>query len=258
MDFTKALKLRALETTNRLLSTKNLGVGPVVEPDLASDERFMPHYEACRPFTMVSPERAYAVAEAVRHVVETAVPGDFVECGVWKGGCALLMARVAETLGVGDRRIWLYDTFAGMSQPSNADGEHARSKWEAMQRNGHNEWCYSSLDEVKATISARTKYPASLFEFVAGRVEDTIPARIPDAISVLRLDTDWYESTRHELEHLWPLVSPGGVLLIDDYGRWSGARQAVDEFFKGSGLLMHRTDRTGRVIQKPGTEGAAG
>jgi len=83
-------------------------------------------------------------------------------------------------------------------------------------------------------------------------VEDTVPKEAPDQISILRLDTDWYESTRHELDHLYPRLSSGGVLLIDDYGYWQGSRQAVDEFIERTGarLLLQRMS-SGRVAVKP-------
>ncbi len=95
-----------------------------------------------------------------------------------------------------------------------------------------------------------SSYPADLFTFVKGKVEDTIPGNAPDAIAILRIDTDWYESTLHELTHLWPRLSPGGVLIIDDYGHMPGARQAVDQFFVSAPVLLHRIDYTGRTVQK--------
>src|SRR5690606_24776929 len=97
-----------------------------------------------------------------------------------------------------------------------------------------------------------TGYPMERCHFVEGKVEDTIPATVPDRISLLRLDTDWYESTRHELEHLWPLLQPGGVLIIDDYGHFEGARKAVDEYFldRSDAPLLNRIDYTGRIAIK--------
>ena len=108
----------------------------------------------------------------------------------------------------------------------------------------------ATLDEVAAPTCAATGYPAERLHFVEGKVEDTIPEQAPERIALLRLDTDWYESTRHELEHLYPRLSPGGVLIIDDYGHWEGARQAVDEYFKGE-VYLHRIDYTGRLAIKP-------
>ena len=213
-------------------------------------ESFNRHYDACSPFSMTSAERLFALDSAVRFVIGSGVPGDFVECGVWRGGSALLIARALGELDVDDRRIWLYDTFAGMSEPSVKDGISTRLKWTKSQRTTHNNWCYSPLNEVK-DVMARSSYPSSLVTFVEGKVEDTIPREVPELVALLRLDTDWYESTLHELTHLWPRLAPGGILIIDDYGHWEGARRAVDEFFSNAPVLLHRTDYTGRVLQKP-------
>lgn len=217
-------------------------------PDMGGT--FRRHYEACKPYTLTSAERLFALAEAVRFVVRAGIPGDFVECGVWKGGSAQMMALVLRDAGVSDRVIWLYDTFAGMSEPSPKDGVSVRALWAEQERDGHNDWCFSPLEEVQQVMT-RAAYPAEHLRFVVGKVEETIPKQAPDTIALLRLDTDWYESTLHELNHLWPRLSPGGVLVIDDYGHWEGARRAVDEFFDGMPVLMHRIDYTGRAIQKP-------
>jgi hypothetical protein len=100
---------------------------------------------------------------------------------------------------------------------------------------------------------ARTGYPLKQVRFVRGRVEDTLPQEALEQISVLRLDTDWYESTRHELAHLFPRLVRGGVLLCDDYGFWGGARKAVDQCIAAHRipLLLHRIDHTGRAAINP-------
>jgi hypothetical protein len=201
---------------------------------------------------MASRERMYAMFQATRHVVAARVPGDLVECGVWRGGSSMIGALTL--LGAGDhsRRLWLYDTFAGMPAPTGRDvapdGRPALSEWARNQRGARNEWCYAPLEEVRDNLLATGIGPGRL-ELVAGRVQDTLPGRVPSEIALLRLDTDWYESTRHELTHLFGLLSPGGVLIVDDYGHWQGARQAVDEYFQATGvhMLRHRIDYTGRI-----------
>jgi O-methyltransferase len=112
-------------------------------------------------------------------------------------------------------------------------------------------WCYAGLEEVRVNL-ASTGYPVDRVHFVRGKVEDTIPGTVPEPIALLRLDTDWYESTKHELTHLFPRLVPGGVLIIDDYGHWQGARQATDEYFASARvpLLLHRVDYTGRIAVK--------
>ena len=229
--------------------------GPKVPVDLQSDAKFMAAYERCRDFTMTSPERMYALWSAARHVVAAGIPGDFVECGVWKGGSSMLAALAFADAGDATRPLWLFDTFEGMSEPTGHDVDHkgvdARPEWEASKRSGEG-WCASPLDDVKAAL-ATTGAAADRLHFVAGRVEETIPREIPERIALLRLDTDWYESTRHELEHLWPRLARGGVLIIDDYGHWAGARRAVDEFLatQRPPLLLDRIDYTGRIALKP-------
>jgi O-methyltransferase len=210
--------------------------------------------ERVAPYTMTSPERQFALHEAARYVVAAAVPGDFVECGVWRGGSSMMVALTLDALSE-RRRMWLYDTFDGMPTPSPADrlwtGHSATSELDkATKAEGvGNVWAYATLDDVKENMG-RTGYPPDLITYIAGRVEDTIPAQAPDQIALLRLDTDWYESTRHELEHLWDRLVPGGVMILDDYGHWQGARKAVDEFFAGRPQLLARVDYTGRMTVK--------
>jgi hypothetical protein len=151
--------------------------------------------------------------------------------------------------------LYLFDTFEGMSHPTEHDvraetGERA-AELLAHSNKGDQIWACSSLREVQENL-ARTEFPANRVHFVRGRVEDTIPHQAPEQISILRLDTDWYESTRHELIHLFPRLSAHGVLIIDDYGSWAGARKAVDEYFATSEFrpLLARIDDTGRICTK--------
>lgn len=214
-------------------------------------QTFRSHYEACRSYTMTSAERMYALSNAVRYVIESDVPGSFVECGVWRGGSSMLVARVLVELGVSDRPMYLYDTFAGMAEPSAEDGVGTWDRWAKDARDDHNEWCFAPLEEVQRAM-ASTGYPEDLVHYVAGKIEDTIPGEAPNEIALLRLDTDWYASTRHGLTHLYRRLAGRGILVIDDYGHWEGARRAVDEFFADhEPVMMHRVDKTGRVIQKP-------
>ncbi len=162
--------------------------------------------------------------------------------------CALTLQEVEDST----REIYLYDTFEGMTEPSERDvfirGRQAAATWRDSQRDGHNEWCYAPLEHVVANM-ASTGFTESRTHFVKGDVQVTIPATIPSEISVLRLDTDWYASTRHELEELFPRLSRHGVLIIDDYGAWAGAREAVDEYFVANPprILLNRLDYTGRI-----------
>ncbi|HRH95020.1 MAG TPA: TylF/MycF/NovP-related O-methyltransferase [Prosthecobacter sp.] len=213
---------------------------------------------AVQEFTMTSLERRYHLLQSVRHIVKHRIPGSIVECGVWRGGSMMLVAKTLMECGDTSRDLYLYDTFEGMSAPTEADRDFAaksaasRLQMDAGMKAESGVWAISGLDEVKRNM-ASTGYPAERIHYVQGKVEDTIPATVPDQIALLRLDTDWYESTAHELTHLYPRLVGSGVLIIDDYGYWQGARKAVDEFLAQSPdkLLLHRIDNNGRGMVKP-------
>ncbi len=208
------------------------------------------------PYTMTRPPRVYALIEAVKYIVRNGIEGDFVECGVWRGGSVMAMALTLMRLGE-RRSIHLYDTFAGMTTPGAGDvttsGDAAATKFDLLRTEGNtSDWCRSSLPEVRVNVLG-TGYDESLFCFHEGRVEDTLPGKAPEKIALLRLDTDFYESTKHELVHLYPRLAHGGVLILDDYGHWKGARKAVDEYIQEQGLsiLLNRIDFAGRIAVKP-------
>ena len=233
------------------LGFRLMPLGQEVPADIAADRDFMSLYARVRPFTMTSPERLYALYQSVQQVVRHNIPGDFVECGVWKGGSCMMMALLLEKLGDTSRRIWLYDTFEGMSEPTEADrqltGESAETLLQQEDKADQSSvWCWSTIEEVRANVLSTGLAP-DRFIFSKGKVEDTIP----EAISLLRLDTDWYESTRHELVHLYPLLASHGILIIDDFGHWEGAKKAVLEYFSGQDPLINRVDYTGRLMVKP-------
>ena len=220
-----------------------------VAPDIAMDASFMEIYSKVKDFTMVDTERCYALYQAVLHIIKNNIPGDFAECGVWKGGSCMLVAYTLLQAGKTDRKIWLYDTFMGMSKPGVNDGPEELEQWANKKLTEEkNEWCLATVDEAKANM-LKTGYPEGQLCFIKGKVEETIPGAKPNNICLLRLDTDWYESTRHELLHLYPLLQKGGVLIIDDYGAWQGARRATDEYFN-NGVFLNRIDWTGRMLIK--------
>ena len=223
-------------------------------PEETPEPEFERMRERCAPYTMTSRERLYSVYQAARYLVGASVEGDVVECGVWRGGSAM-MAALAFAASSDTRRLWLYDTFEGMPAPTAQDTASweadPHEEWARNQRDGINEWCYSPLEEVRANMVS-TGTPADRLEFVQGKVEETIPGRVPEQIALLRLDTDWYESTRHELIHLFPRLVRGGVLIVDDYGHWPGVRRAVDEHLAEHDvhLLLARVDYAGRMAVK--------
>ena len=228
--------------------------------ELTKDDVAMVEHVRGNKLSMCSEENLFATILACRHVVDRGIPGDFVECGVWRGGQAILAAYVFAKANE-RRRVVLYDTFKGMTEPTPADrliadGSAAQAKYDRQRRDTHTDWCYASLDEVKDNFrKAGLLGPA--VEFVAGPVEETLPpgrSAVTDglgALSVLRLDTDWYESTATELKALWPKLSAGGICIVDDYGWWSGSKKAVDEYFAGNRPFFSHIDITARLAVKP-------
>ena len=220
---------------------------------LDMDENFEDIYRKCKDYTMTSIERMYALYKAIEYIINSKIEGDIVECGVWKGGSLMLSAYTLLKIGETGRKIYLYDTYKGMSAPTDRDvmlanKYPAQKVWEKYQDEDHNKWCYVSVEEVKTNMFS-TGYPRENLIFIQGKVEDTLPKITPEKISLLRLDTDWYESTYQELLHLFPKLSKGGTIIIDDYGHWKGVREAVDDYFKEKGIkiLLNRIDETGVI-----------
>ncbi len=229
------------------ISTQN------ITPDMEGE--FLTAYAKCKSFSMTSPQRMYSAYKATEYIIKNNIPGDLVECGVWKGGSIMIMLEKLIQLKEMNRKIFLYDTFEGMSEPTEKDvevtGKLARTFWQKKQKGNSNEWCFAGLKEVQENMK-RTNYPFDNFVFIKGKVEDTIPKEIPNKISLLRLDTDWFESTYHEMKHLFPLLSKNGILIIDDYGHWKGSREAVDKYFEEHNIFpyLNRVDYSGRIYLK--------
>lgn len=215
------------------------------------DAATMKIIERTRPFTQTAPESVFAFENAVEYVIKNDIAGDIVECGVWKGGSMMAAALTLLNLGV-KRRLYLFDTFAGMTKPTAVDRDFEGTSAFQLLEAGELEVNNVPLEEVKTNLRS-TGYDENLINYIKGPVEETLPDKAPETIAILRLDTDWYESTRHELEHLFPRVSSGGVVIIDDYGHFEGARRAVDEFIGATKLplLLNRIDYTARICVKP-------
>lgn len=214
-------------------------------------------HEAVKLYTVTTSERVNALIEAVKYVTTNNINGALVECGVWKGGSIMAMALTLKELGAENRDLYLYDTFSGQSAPADVDvSVHGLKASEMFTISKSSEAApgflkKSPLAEVTENVFG-TGYPKEKFRFIEGKVEDTIPDNIPEEIAILRLDTDWYESTKHELIHLFPILKPGGVLIIDDYGHWEGARKATDEYFTENNICayLNRIDYSCRIVIK--------
>jgi hypothetical protein len=218
------------------------------------DRRTLEIIAGTMPYTMTSRERVLAAISAARYIAAARLPGAVIECGVWKGGSVMAILRALLDAGDATREVYLFDTFEGMTRPTDADRDVSGvGADERLQRGRSTDtiWARAAPEEVTQNVLS-TGYPNGRVHLVKGRVEDTIPEHAPEQIALLRLDTDWYESTLHELRHLYPRLVRGGVLIIDDYGHWQGARKAVDEYFAGSESLpfLQRIDYSGRIATK--------
>lgn len=222
-------------------------------PDTSPQDRHM--IAVASKYSSTSPVAQWAFIQALNYVDCNQVPGDIVECGVWKGGNLILAALVRQRLGF-DREIWGYDTFEGMTRPTRNDikpgfGVDALAKFEQRNKGDIVDWCYVPLHEVERNY--RSAVGDLNVRLIKGPVQDTlcVESNLPRSIAVLRLDTDFYESTKVELEILYPRLSAGGVLIVDDYGVWAGSRKAVDEYFSGRPPWLHYVNRGVRLAVKP-------
>ncbi len=252
---------RVISTLKRSVLTKKKVTGRPSDKDVcpAEDLDFLPIWNLCRPYTMTSFSRGLALFRAVRYLVQNRVPGDIIECGVWRGGSTMIAMATARAYGDMSRNFVLMDTFQGMTEPGEADIDLNGVSFESQLSGEPGEHdpllCFASIAEVKRNI-ALTGYPSSRVEYLVGDIRATAPTLPRRTLSLLRLDTDFYDSTKVELDVFYPWLSEKGVLIIDDYGHWQGARRAVDEYWDTLRSAGHHApmisiiDYTGRQIIK--------
>jgi len=206
-----------------------------------SPSHFASLFRKVRPLTMCSYARLKGLHRAVLYIERNKIPGDIVECGVAHGGSAALMAL---SLPDHARKLWMFDTFQGLPEPTPENPDHPIASAYAGAFSASPEEVKSSLR--KLGIDART------IVIVPGLFEDTLPGCGVESIALLHVDGDWYESVRATLHHLYSRVSPGGIIQFDDYGHWAGARRAIDEFIKAQGITqpLRRIDFSGRQLIK--------
>lgn len=220
---------------------------------IAIPETFQTLYKKYQQYSMIKWQGLYTAFNATDYLIKNNIEGDIVECGVWEGGCSAIIAEHLANHNDTKRHFYLYDTYEGMSEPTEKDysfatKQSAQDLYNTYQKDGKTDWSVGSLDTVKKVMK-QTGYPQKNLSFVKGKVEDTIPKTTPNKIALLRLDTDWYDSTKHELDHLFPKLVKGGILIVDDYGAWAGSKQAVDEYFDGKkhGILFHYDSVSGNI-----------
>jgi O-methyltransferase len=254
----------ASKQVQRLLRLRGFEIRPLPKSDIDNfpdfDRGFCDIVRSKPRVTAGIDINEYTTYKTVEYIVSRGIPDDIVECGVYRGRQILMMAHTLMALGVTDRDIYLYDTFAGMTKPTELDytsnprgAADNLARWEAnRQPDGSNRYKFAGIDEVRRTVFA-TGYPPERFKFVPGDVEETLETARHQHIAFLRLDTDWHDSTKVELEKLYEHLVVGGVLVLDDYGRWKGQRKAVDDFLAMVGPrapMLIRTSPTERLCIK--------
>jgi hypothetical protein len=206
-----------------------------------SPSRFASLYRRVKPLTMCSYARLLALHRAVLYVERNDIPGDIVECGVAHGGSAAMMAL---TLNGQSRRLWMFDTFDGLPEPSRENPDYRI----ALLYSGA---FRASDNEVRSSFGKLGI--SDNITIVPGLFQDTLPACGIKSIAILHVDGDWYESVKTTLENLYDRVSCGGIIQLDDYGHWAGARRAVDEFISSRNITqpLRYIDFSGRQLVKP-------
>ncbi len=208
------------------------------------------------PYTLTSPERIYSLIEAVSHVVRRNILGSVVECGVWRGGSMMAAALALRSMNCADRDLYLFDPFQGMTKPKPMDihftGQAGIAEFQQMQTgDDSSNLCYASLNDVKAAM-ARTGYNQELVHFVRGKVEETTPRMHSIQLLCCAWTSIFMSPLATNLSNSTPRLSPGGILIVDDYGTWQGARKATDELILNHApdLFLSRIDDTGRLAVK--------
>jgi O-methyltransferase len=208
---------------------------------LIDPETLEPILKRVLPYTMVERPALVDLARQVQTVLAENVPGDFVECGVWRGGASFLMADLLREVGAADRKVWMLDSFEGVPPPEDIDGPFARALWAKDNAAG-------SVPPDEVLTAASELGLDSHTELVKGWFDETLPVvrhRI-GPIAILRIDCDWYSGVRCCLENLYDQVAAGGFVIIDDYYWFDGCAVAVHEFL-GERRLPHRLESSARV-----------
>ena len=256
MKLLKKLFLKILETKGYHLRKLNEDFDKL-PIELTKQDKKIIDYIVDKNLSMTTLPRLITTVKACKYILKNKIHGDFIECGVWRGGHAIIAKKIFEANG-SDKEVYLYDTFSGMTQPEEKDISYITKKralidYKTHQRDLYNDWCYASLEDVKNNcIEAGLNMDG--LHFIKGDVCETLDDKLnlPNKISIIRLDTDWYKSTIKELEVLYPILSKNGVLMVDDYGHWQGSKQAVDEYFDRMGFtpLLNLTDYSARICIK--------
>ena len=229
------------------LKKEDYGIGNIPEIDDVNKKLI----RSIDEYSLTPLVRRWTLIKSIHYINKNKIEGDIVECGIWRGGNLFLAKKIQETYYNDVKRsLYGYDTFEGMPEPSVHDGLKVNKIYQKF-KNKNEPWTKASLEDV-LNSSKKLFSNTNDFNFIKGKVEKTLieDSNLPEKISFLRLDTDFYESTKIELDILYPRLSQKGVLIIDDYGDFPGCRKAVDEYFLKKNVLMIGVDKSCRVIVK--------
>lgn len=239
MPMDSPLKSVARKVVARLSGRSSAGTA---EPGLRDDGRDWPRLA----HTMIGRKRMENLRFCVEDVIAKEIPGDFIETGVWRGGACIFMRGILAAHGVTDRRVWVADSFEGLPKPD-------ASKYSADAHDRHHKYSELaiSLDEVRSNFAQYGLLDDNV-QFLKGWFKDTLPSAPIERLAVARLDGDMYESTMDALVNLYPKLSPGGYLIVDDYGAIPACKQAVTEYRAQHGIVdaIKPIDWTGAFWQK--------
>ena len=251
----KILLLLSFENQKNIHIKNLLNNKTIIAEATASENLIM---ETSLKYSMTPKVRMWALLQSIKYILNLKIEGDIVETGVFQGGNLILCQKLLDIYEPKtNRKIFGYDTFEGMTEPNNYDVTYANksakknlSKYKKDKNNKDSMWAISGYEETNNNILESTIYKN--FQLIKGDVVSTLSDKknLPKKISILRLDTDFYESTKKELETLYPLLSVGGILIIDDYGHWKGCQKAVDEYFKEKKIELFMCDFSCRYFIK--------
>ncbi len=245
------IKNKLKRTINRIFSMFDLVISKKKPSIVEISEEEENNINISKKYSMTTEIRMWALLNSLKKVHYEKIDGDIVECGVWKGGNIILIKKFIEKNNL-KKKIYCYDTFEGMTPTSFIDNEISSGRNASeIVKNNNTYLCKSSLEETKDNVRKNVK-DFNNINFIQGKVEDTLidEKNLPEKISICRLDTDYYSSTKIELEILYPRIVQGGILIVDDYGHWSGSKKAVDEYFKDNFAMKHYVDYACRLIIK--------
>ena len=228
-----------LELLKKVLSGTLFGP----EPDVNEPNRsvyvasFFDHYIKGHAVTMLPVGRLDNLQVCVAEIVREGIPGDLIETGIWRGGATIFMRALLEAYGDESRAVWAADSFEGLPEPDAERFPKESASYHHPIVVRHSRRLAVSLEEVRANFAAYGLLDDRV-HFLKGWFKDTLPTAPIDKLALVRLDGDYYESTLDALTSLYDKLSPGGIIIIDDYGEddWTNCRQAVDEFRKRRGI----------------------